>query len=183
VNGYKFFKRVSPPGSAEYQFAGRSYFYIESARPKGILFSVVGVVGLCATWIFGDWPATIVLTILFGAFLVFGLPAVVTGGRYGSWFADGVIHWQYPNRFYGKSDSCRISDLAEFQVLVPPPFSGPDGPDVSYRFLLKDGTTKSIDVSCFGRFDEALTRALQQENSTIVLTRLQRVRGGWKRTQ
>ena len=150
-----------------------------SARPNGILL-VVGVVALGATWIFGSGVAVIILPFLFAEALRCGLR--VARGGYGSWFSDGRLHWQYPNWLYRKSDYCRISDLAEFQTLVPP-FGDSGGPDLTYRFLLKNGTVKSIDPSCFGYFTEGLIRGLQKENPTIVVARVERDRSGRKRTQ
>jgi hypothetical protein len=177
------FERAPLPGSAEYQFAGRSYFYIEREWPRYfLLLSLIGLIGLCATWIFawifGNGFPEVGLTAAFGALLLHCGLRVMTGPYYGSWFADGTLHWQQPNRFYGRSDSCRVSDVAEFQILVPP--SGDSGgPDLTYRVLLKNGATKSLNPSCFGYYTQGLIRALQNENPTIVVARVERERSGW----
>ncbi len=159
---------------------GRSYFHVESAPRKGHVFELIVVVGLCAAWTFGSplSPLAAVFLMLFGLLLDCGLRDA-TGG-YGSWLADGTLHWQYPNRFwfYRRRDYCRIADVAEFQILVPP-FGDAGGPDLTCRLLLKNGDKKSINPSCFGYFTEGLIRALQKENPTIVVARVERERSGW----
>jgi hypothetical protein len=152
--------------------AMKPYFYVERARPLGILFSVVGILGLCATWIVAPrwFPGVvpegfprIVMTIICVSFVVVSVPALITGGSYRSRFDNGYLYWEYPNRFYGKSDSCCVEDVVEFQRIV----SAGDSSASSYCLALKDGTRKCIQDQCFGDHRE-FARVLQEENPKIV---------------
>ncbi len=151
--------------------AGRTYFHVQKARPWGVIASAVGMTGLWATWLSAPpWAPLIALTVIFGLFVVVGLPAAVTGGCYRSWFADGRVHWEYPSRFYGRNDSCCVNDVAEFQQVGG--VGGRDASDlIAYRFVFRDGTKKSIKQDCFGD-REAFVRALAKENRRIVFAQL-----------
>jgi hypothetical protein len=141
--------------------AGRTYFHVYKARPWGLLASAVGMTGLWATWLSAPpWTPLIALSLIFGSFVIVGLPAAVSGGCYRSWFA----------RLYGRNDSCRLNDLAEFQQLGG--LGAADSSEViSYRLVLRDGTVKPIQQHCFGDRD-AFIRALTKENRRIVFTQL-----------
>jgi hypothetical protein len=147
--------------------AGRTYFHVHKARPWGLICAAVGMTGLSATWLTApSWIPLTVLTIIFGGFVILGLPAAVSGGCYRTWFAGGWVHWEYPSRFYGKNDACLLNDIVVFQQV------GGDearSPSVStpYRFILKDGTTKRISQSCFGD-REAFLAALTKANKKIL---------------
>jgi hypothetical protein len=142
------------------------YFHVQNSRPLGILFSLVGIVGLCATWIFAaDWFPRIILTVFFVAFTVISLPSAIGGGCYRSRFDNGHVYWEYPSRFYGKNDSCRVTDIVELQQIS----SCSDSSIVTYCFLLKDGTKKRIRDNCFGDCISFI-RALQEENPSIVFS-------------
>jgi hypothetical protein len=137
------------------------YFHVQPARPLGAVFSAIGIVGLCATWVCASERfTTIVLTVLFGSSAVMGIPALIGGSSYKSWFADGCVYWQYPSWFYGKDNSCRIRDVLEFRHVIT------DHGD-SYHFLLTDQTERPIELYCF--WDRAaFVRALQEENPSVV---------------
>ena len=143
----------------------RSYFHVQRARPVGIVFSVIGIAGLCATWLISsdfwvpDWFSKILMTVIFGACLVLGASTTVAGGYYRTWFAEGRVHWEYPGWFYGKSDSCPLENVVEFQQIVVI-----EGSTI-YRFILKDGRQKSIPQDCFGDFI-AFDQALWQEKAS-----------------
>ena len=149
------------------------YFYVEKGRPFGIVFSVVGIAGLCATWIFATaWDARIVLTILFGLFAAGGLPALIGGGCWRSRFDNGYVYWECPSRFYGKNDSCCIQDVVEFQEIIAG--AGDASPESCYyRFFMKDGVMKDIEQQCFGDV-AALVQALQEQNPRILYTKKRR---------
>ena len=115
------------------------------------------------------WTPLVALSIIFGSFVLVGLPAAVSGGCYRSWFSDGRVYWECPSRFYGRNDSCRVADLAEFQEL------GALGPSdsshvISYRLVLRDGTVKPIERNCFGDRDAFIR--LTKENRRIMFTQL-----------
>jgi len=158
------YRRRTSYGRAAGRMVEAGYFHVQKARPLGILFSVVGVVGLSATWVFAtQWLARGVLTVLFAGCVVFGLPVAIGGGSYRSRFVNGHVAWEYPSRFYGRNDSCRISDVVEFQQVTK---GWGEDSTVSYWFLLKDGTKKWIGQYCFGDRD-AFVRTLQSENPSI----------------
>lgn len=149
-----------------------AYFHVEKGRLFGIVFFVVGITGLCATWIFAAaWDARIVLTIIFGLFAAGGLPALIGGGYWRSRFDNGHVYWECPSRFYGKNDSCCIQDVVEFQQIIMAPAGAGDafGASYDYRFVMKDGTMKDIEQQCFGDV-AAFFHALQEQNPRILLT-------------
>jgi hypothetical protein len=139
------------------------YFHVQKARPIAIFFFVVGIAGLCATWTFArEWLARSVLTAIFGGFVVFGVPAVLGGGCWRSRLENGHVYWEYPSRFYGKNDCCRIQDVAEFQFKSC-------GDSTMHYLVLRDGVRLYIAQDCFG-YADAFLRALQEENPAIVYT-------------
>ena len=139
------------------------YFHVQKARPTGILFSIVGIAGLCGTWIFAtSWESRIALTIILGTFVVVGVAAVIGGGCWRSRFDGGHVYWEYPSRFYGKNDSCCIKDVVEFQHTSREDSS-------RYDLVLKDGTKKRIEQHCFG-YAALFLGALQEENPRIAFT-------------
>ena len=151
------------------------YFHVEKGRPFGIVFSVVGIAGLCATWIFAAaWDARIVLTIIFGLFAAGGLPALIGGGCWRSRFYNGRVYWECPSRFYGKNDSCCIQDVVEFQEIIFSAGAGDISPaSYDYRFVMKDGAMKDIEQQCFGDVAHFLY-ALQERNPSILYTEKRR---------
>ncbi len=167
VNGFmSSIDRVSHRRAADYwknMALEGPYFHVEKARPTGILFSIVGIAGLCGTWIFAtSWEPKLALTIIFGGFVVVGIPAVIGGGCWRSRIDNGHVYWEYPSRFYGKNDSCCIKDVVEFQHSSREDSS-------RYDLILKDGTKKWIDQHCFG-YAALFLDALQEENPRIAFT-------------
>jgi hypothetical protein len=150
------------------------YFHTQNARPGGILFLVVGIVGLCGTWLFADaWPPRIIATAIFGTFAVGGGHAAFVGGYYRSWFADGHFYWTYPSRLDGRNDACVVGNVVEFQLIMT--VGGVDSSCGSdrYRLILQDGTMKDIAPQCVGNA-AAFYQALRKENPSIRYIQLQK---------
>ncbi len=140
-------------------------FHSQRARPIGIIFVIVGLIGVLATLVFAtDSIARFALTFLFGGFLSVGAPGAIVGGYFRIWFTGGRVYWKYPSRLYGKEDSCAVSDIVRFERIIKS--AGVDSSWEVYRLVLKDGTKKRINDNCFGD-SEAFSPALQRQNPSI----------------
>jgi hypothetical protein len=149
-------------------------FYAQRARPLALLFLIAGILGLAATWLWvTNWFAIAIASVAFGVFVVFGVPAVLAGGQYRSWFEDGRFCWTYPSRFYGRNDSCAVGDVVEFQHVYPG--GGVDGGSGSdyIQLALRDGTKKYVSPDCVGfqNYDR-LYQELQKDNPSILYVRV-----------
>ena len=134
------------PNSSGSEVTRQPHFYVQKARPEGMVFVFVGIVGLCATWIFAtELFPLVVLTAIFGGFVCVGAPAAFKGGSYRCWFADGRVHWACPGRMYGSSDSCGCAEIVEFKMIAHK-FND----IIQFKIVLKDGSTKTIQRDCFG---------------------------------